>query len=91
MDACKPITTPLDLGARLSKSQSLSSIKERKMASIPYKKVVNSVMYYMVNTRPNIVAILGIIVQFFNNLRLLHCQVIKQLLRYLQGIQNLAL
>jgi hypothetical protein len=61
------------------------------MASIPYKKVVNSVMYYMVNTRPNIVAILGIIVQFFNNLRLLHCQVIKQLLRYLQGIQNLAL
>jgi hypothetical protein len=63
MDACKPITTPLDLGARLSNIQSPSSIKEeREMASVPYKGAIGNVMYYMVSTRPNIVAIIGIIV-----------------------------
>jgi hypothetical protein len=61
------------------------------MASVPYKRAISSVMYYMVSTRPNIVAIVGIIIQFFNNLGLSHSQVVKQLLRYLQGTQNLAL
>jgi hypothetical protein len=63
MDACKPITTPLDPSARLSNSQSPSSIKEEhEMASVPYKRVVGNVMYYMVSTRPNIVVIVGIII-----------------------------
>jgi hypothetical protein len=63
MDAYKAITTPLDPDVKLSNSQNPSSIKEeREMASVPYKRVVGNVMYYMVSTRPNIVAIIGIVV-----------------------------
>jgi hypothetical protein len=45
----------------------------------------------MVGIRPNIVATIGIVAQSFNNPGLPQWQGIKQLLRYLQGIQNLAL
>jgi hypothetical protein len=46
MDACKPIIKPLDPSARLSNSQSPSSIKEEyEMVSVPYKRVVGNVMY----------------------------------------------
>jgi hypothetical protein len=45
----------------------------------------------MVGTRPDIVATVGVVAQFFNNPRLAHWQAVKRLLRYLQGLQNLVL
>ncbi len=40
INAWKPITTPLDLGAKLSKYQSPNSTKEEcEMVNIPYKRV----------------------------------------------------
>jgi hypothetical protein len=61
------------------------------MVNVPYKRVVSNIMYCMVSTRPDIHAVVEIIAQFFNNLGLSHWQIVKQLLIYLQSIQNLAL
>jgi hypothetical protein len=36
--------------------------EECEMANVPYKAVVGNLMYYMVGTRPNLVAVIGIVV-----------------------------
>ncbi len=62
IDACKPIITLLNLGAKLSKNQSSSLAKEElEMVNVPYKRIVNNIMYGMVNTRLDIHAIVEII------------------------------
>jgi hypothetical protein len=65
MDACKPITTPLDPGARFSKSRSPSSAEEKHSIQEGCR------MYCMVGTRLNIAATIGIVAQSFNNRGLL--------------------
>jgi len=73
MDACKLVITPLNMGARLSKNQGSSLVeKEVIMVNIPYRKVISSLMYWMVGMRPNIATTIGIVTQFFNNLRHAH-------------------
>jgi hypothetical protein len=55
MDACKLATTPLDMGARLSKNQGSSSIEKKvTMVNIPYQRAISSLMYWMDGTRPYI-------------------------------------
>jgi hypothetical protein len=52
MENCKPISTPLELGSKLNKDQSLNlefSQKE-KMVEIPYKSIVGSFMYAIIYT-----------------------------------------
>jgi ATP-binding cassette subfamily B (MDR/TAP) protein 1 len=87
MDAYNPVATPLEAGAKLSKKQSPSLEKEEsEMANIPYRRAVGSLMYCMVGTRPNIATAVGVVARYLNNPRLAHWQVVKKLLRYLQGL-----
>jgi hypothetical protein len=89
MDACNPITTPLEISVKFSHKQSPSSKKkEYEMANVPYSRVVGSLIYCMVGIRPNVTIVMGVVAQFFNNFRLAHWQVVKRLLKYLQGSQK---
>ncbi len=40
------------------------------MANVPYSRVVGSLIYCMVGIRPNVTIVMGVVIQFFNNLRL---------------------
>ncbi len=53
--------------------------EECEMVNVPYKRFVSNIMYYMVNTRPDIHVIVEIIAQFFNNRGLSHWQVVKHI------------
>ncbi len=78
MATCKPLATPLDASVKFSKGQNPGSMEEEcEMVNVPYKVVVGNFMYYMVGTRLDMVAIVGVVVQFFNNPRLPHWQVVK--------------
>ncbi len=73
MAKCKPIITPRDVSANLSKGQHLGSMEEEcEMANVPYKVAISSLMYYMVGTRLALVVVVRVVVQFFNNRRLPH-------------------
>jgi hypothetical protein len=62
MDACKLATTPLDMGARLSKNQGSSSTKkEVTMVNIPHRRAISSLMYWMDGMRPYIATTIGIV------------------------------
>jgi hypothetical protein len=72
MAKCKPIITPHDVSANLSKGQHLGSMEEEhEMANVPYKVAIGIFMYYMVGTKLALVVVVGV-VQFFNNPRLPH-------------------
>jgi len=79
MATCKSSTTPLDVGAKLSKGQSPSPMEEHEMENVPYKVAISSLMYCMVGIRLNLAVTIGV-VQFFNNLRLPNWQAMKQYL-----------
>ncbi len=79
MENCKPISTPLELGSKLIKDQSLNlefSQKE-KMVEIPYKSIVKSLMYAIVYTWLDIAIAMGIISQHLANLGNAHWSKLK--------------
>jgi hypothetical protein len=47
------------------------------MAKIPHRNVIGNFMYYIVTTRLDITIVVGVVVQFFNNLGLAHWHVVK--------------
>jgi len=56
MATCKSIATPFNVGAKLSKGQSLSSMEEEhEMTNVPYKVAISSFMYCMVGIRLDLV------------------------------------
>lgn len=53
------------------------------MAKIPYRNVIGNFMYCMVTMRLDITIVVGVVVQFLNNLGLVHWYVVKRLFTYL--------
>jgi hypothetical protein len=62
MATCKPLATPLDASVKLSKGQNPGSMEEEcEMVNVPYKAAIGSLMYYMVGTRLDLVAVVGVV------------------------------
>lgn len=55
------------------------------MKHVPYASVAGSLMYAMMCTRPNITHVIGTVSRFLSNPSREHWNVIKWILRYLQG------
>ena len=88
----KPRTTPLANHFKLSKEQSPKTAKERDyMALVPYASAVESLMYVMACTRPNIAHAVGVVSRYMVNPRKEHCEAVKWLLRYLRGTSSISL
>ena len=65
MDSAKPVSTPLVGHFRLSAAMSPSSDKEKMhMARVPYANAVDSLMYAMVCTRPNITQAVSVVSRY---------------------------
>ena len=55
------------------------------MAKVPYSLPVESFMYAMVCTRPDIAHAVGVVSRFLENAGKEHWEVVKWILRYLRG------
>ena len=83
---CKPVSTPLNPGSRLSTSMSSQNAAEAsEMCQCPYISVVGSLMYLAVTTRPDIAYAAGVLARFNSNPGSAHWQAAKHVLRYLKG------
>lgn len=82
----RPVTTPLDPGARLSKEQAPVNAEERIfMSKVPYAELVGALMYLAVATRPDIAHAVGVLARFSSNPGPAHWTALKHLCRYIKG------
>ena len=86
MNEAKPMSTPLGSHFKLSKEQSPKAEEERDhMSKVPYASTIDSLMYVMVCTRPDIAHAVGVVSRFMSKPGKQHWEAIKWILRYLKG------
>lgn len=84
MSECKPVATPLELGKKLIKPE-LSNAQKLDYERIPYQKLMGSLMFLAVCSRPDIAHALSFLSQFNNCYAREHWLCLKRVLRYLKG------
>lgn len=85
MRDCKPISTPVDLNAKLKADEG-----ERIPDPTQYRKLAGAVQY-LTFTRPDIAYAIHQICLYMHDPRLPHFQALKRIIRYLQGTSGLGL
>ncbi|OAE18605.1 hypothetical protein AXG93_1923s1620 [Marchantia polymorpha subsp. ruderalis] len=86
------VSTPLESYFKLSQGQSPKTDVEREyMAKVPYTSAIGSLMYAMVNTRPDIAHAVGVVSRFASNPGKHHWKAVKWIMRYLRGTTDLSL
>ncbi|GJZ97608.1 gag-pol polyprotein [Tanacetum coccineum] len=92
MQDCKPISTPFATNIKLSSKMSPSSEKERmEMSRVPYASAVESLMFAMICTRPDIAHAVGVVSRYIAKPGKKHWEVVKRILRYIKGTSDVAL
>eukprot|EP00742_Colponemidia_sp_Colp-10_P002552 GILJ01002727.1.p2 GENE.GILJ01002727.1~~GILJ01002727.1.p2 ORF type:complete len:509 (+),score=47.37 GILJ01002727.1:627-2153(+) len=92
MDESKPIGTPMEKDAKLTKMMSPTTEAERrKMVETPYRNAVGSLMYCMVGTRPDISVAVGVVSQYLTDPGFQHWKAVKRIFRYLKGTIDVGL
>jgi hypothetical protein len=87
MTECKPISTPMEVKTKLQKHEGQAGLEEVR----EYQRLVGSLMYLMVGTRPDIAFTVGALSRHLSNPGPEHWVVAKRVLRYLKGTANLCL
>ncbi|KAA3467229.1 Retrovirus-related Pol polyprotein from transposon TNT 1-94 [Gossypium australe] len=64
------------------------SLKGKKMQQLPYASIVGSLMHAQVCTRPDIVFDAGMLRRYHSNPSLVHCRVVKKVMRCLKGTKD---
>ena len=89
LGSVRPVSTPLDPGAKLSKEQAPKDAEEVAfMRTVPYSQLVGALMYLAVATRPDIAHSVGVLARFSANPGPAHWTALKHLCRYLQGTKD---
>ena len=92
MSDCKPVSTPMAPGSKLSSSMAPSTPEDTIfMKSVPYLSAVGSLMYLAITTRPDISYAVGVLARFNSNPGPIHWKAVKHVFRYLQGTLDLKL
>ena len=92
MSDCKPVSTPMEPGLRLSASQCSANDEEKEaMASVPYINAVGALMYLAIATRPDIAYTVSVLSRFNSNPGPEHWKAVKHLFRYLKGTMDYSL
>lgn len=81
MEDCKPVSTPLLIGSKLSKTDIWS---EEDGPKPPYRELVGSLMYLSVATRPDISHAASVLSQYNDCFGKSHWIAAKRILRYLK-------
>ncbi len=90
MENCKLVVTPLETSSKLCKPLATRTPEDiDAMKRVPYRELVDSLMYVMVATKPDLSNAVSIISQFMQDPSLEHWVAATRILRYLQGTQDL--
>ena len=86
MHQSKPVSTPLGHHTKLSVTQAPETTEERsKMNQTPYASGVESIMYRMICSRPDLAHVVSMISRFMGDPGSAHWEALKWTLRYLNG------
>ena len=92
MTNCKPMDTPIAKGQYLSLEMCPKTPEERnKRARIPYASAIESLMYVMMCTRPDICYAVGLVSRYQSNPGYKHWNAVKRILAYLRATTDYAL
>jgi antitoxin component HigA of HigAB toxin-antitoxin module len=92
MKGAKSVSTPMGSHFGLTKNQSLKTDQEKAyMSKVPYALAIESLMYAMGCTRPDIAHAVGVVSKYMSNPRKQHWEVVKWILRYLRGTSDMSL
>ena len=89
MLSCKGVTTPLDQGKLLSKAN--QEYKSTLTTQQEYQKLIGSLMYLMMGTRPDLAYTVSTLSKFNCNPTSDHLIAAKRVLRYIQSTAKLHL
>ena len=81
MENCKPVSTPVEMGVKLSKASDNDGIIDQNR----YQSAVGSLLYLSIWTRPDIAFAVNNVAKYCSAPKQEHWQAIKRILRYLQG------
>ncbi|KAK9933329.1 hypothetical protein M0R45_020529 [Rubus argutus] len=89
MQGCNSGETPISKGDRLHKGQCPKNVLEAKsMNNVPYARLVGSLMYAQICTRPDISFAVNMLSRFQSNAGHAHWVAGKKVLRYLKKTKN---
>ncbi|KAM2065116.1 hypothetical protein EV1_027912 [Malus domestica] len=85
MDDCKPISTPMECGVKLTKHD-----EGERVDPTFFKSLVGS-LRYLTCTRPDILYAVGLVSRYMENPTTTHLKTAKRIIRYLKGTVNFGL
>ena len=86
MDNAKVVSIPLPIHLKLTKEMCPKTQEEEdKMSKVPYALAMESLMYFIVCTRPNIPHAVEFVSRYMIHPRIEHWNGVKWILRYLRG------
>ena len=86
MKDSKLVKVPIPIGVKLSAEQCPKIQEEEEdMSHVPYASAVDSLMYAMVCTRPDIAHAVGVLSRFMSKPMKEHWKTVKRVFRYLRG------
>jgi len=90
LEDLKPVSTPMDPATRLTSEQSPKSTLEiSHMANIPYQEAVGTLMYTVLETRPDIAYAIQVLSKYSKNPGEFHWEAVKRVFCYLRGTREL--
>jgi hypothetical protein len=92
MIECRPLSTPLTPGQRLSKADCPITAEDKEiMSQFPYKSLIGSLIYLSIATRPDISFAVGVLSRYASNPGKAHWNAAINVIRYLKGTQDIGL
>lgn len=91
MQNSKPVTTPLTTNFCLSAKLSPETDEKEHMSCVPYSSFIDSLMYAMVCTRPDISHVVSVVSRYMENSSKEHWHAVKWILCYLKGTSDVGL
>src|SRR5271170_1618835 len=85
MEDCKPVSTPMITGCKLSKDDESLEVDQKL-----YKSMIGSLLY-VTASRPDVMHAVGLVGRFQANPRENHLQAVNRIFRYLKGTTELGL
>ena len=82
---CKPISTPMTVGCKLSKDDESKNVDTKF-----YKSMIGSFLY-VTTSRPDVKQVVGMVARFQAAPKEIHVQAVKRIFRYLKGTIDLGL
>ena len=84
MENTASIKTPMDVNMKLTKDMCPKTQEEfEEIEEIPYQSAIESLMYLILGTQPDIAYAVGVLNQFNSCYRKQHWQAVKRVFRYL--------